>query len=184
MENITLDVTICVLGINLCGKKFVRMLKAFNLEQHVSGPTHKNGNTLDLLITRSDVDFVSNVRIMSGVINPKLCNHHAVHSQVKLKKPPFVRKEITYRKLRSVNIESLPTDIKSSTPMSDFFGMEITTLVENFENTLTDLLATMRPLRTTQSFLGLTHPGIMIRLAKRRKRAGNWKGDGANQALA
>ena len=103
-------------------KKFLRMLKAFNLE-HVSGPTHKNGNTLDLLITSSDVDFLSNVPIMSEVINPKLSNHHAVRSQVKLKNPLFVRKNVTYRKLRSVNIQSLQTDIKSSTLMSDFFGI-------------------------------------------------------------
>ena len=33
------------------------MLKAFNIEQHVSEPTHKNGNTLDLLIIRADDDF-------------------------------------------------------------------------------------------------------------------------------
>ena len=33
------------------------MLKAFNIEQHVSEPTHKNGNTLNLLIIRADDDF-------------------------------------------------------------------------------------------------------------------------------
>ena len=48
------------------------MLKTFNPEQHVSGPTHKNGNTLDLLITCADEDFVSGVRVMLGVINPIL----------------------------------------------------------------------------------------------------------------
>ena len=53
-------------------KKFLCMLKTFNPEQHVSGPTHKNGNTLYLLITCADEDFLSGVRIMLGVINPIL----------------------------------------------------------------------------------------------------------------
>ena len=45
------------------------MLKAFNIEQHVSEPTYKNGNTLDLLIIRADDDF-----------NPLLFDHYAVYS--------------------------------------------------------------------------------------------------------
>ena len=57
---------------------------------------------------------------MPGVIDPKLCDHYAIQSQLKLKKPPFERKEITYRKLGSVDIESLRTDIKSSSLLSDY----------------------------------------------------------------
>ena len=66
-------------------KKFLRMLNGFNLEQHVSEVTHKNGNTLDLLITRSGDNFISDVCIVPGLINPTLFDHYAIHSQVKLK---------------------------------------------------------------------------------------------------
>ena len=79
------------------------MLNGFNLEQHVSEATHKNGNYPDLLITRSGDKYISDVRIMPGLINPKPFDHYAIHSQVKLKKPSFEQKEITYRKLRAVN---------------------------------------------------------------------------------
>ena len=56
------------------------MLYGFNLEQHVSEPTHKNGNTLDLLITRSGDNLISDVRIMPGLMNPTLFDYYAVHS--------------------------------------------------------------------------------------------------------
>ena len=40
------------------------MLNGFNLYHHVSEATHKNGNTLDLLITRSGDNFISDVHII------------------------------------------------------------------------------------------------------------------------
>lgn len=61
-------------------KKFLHMLKVFNLEQHVRGPTHKTGNTLDVVITRSDDDFLSGVHIIPDAIHLKLCDHYAIHS--------------------------------------------------------------------------------------------------------
>ena len=93
------------------------MLNGFNLEQHVSEATHKNGNTLELLITRSGDKLISDVRIVPGLIN-SIFDQCAVHSQVKLNKPSFERKEITYRKLRAVSIEALQTDNLSSRQLS------------------------------------------------------------------
>ena len=39
-------------------KKFEDLLETFNLSQHVSGPTHLSGQTLDLIITRSSDEIV------------------------------------------------------------------------------------------------------------------------------
>ena len=39
-------------------KKFMDLLKTFSLSQHVSGPTHLSGPTLDLIITRLSDDAV------------------------------------------------------------------------------------------------------------------------------
>ncbi|CAH3120278.1 unnamed protein product, partial [Porites lobata] len=32
--------------------KFSDLLESFGLKQHVTGPTHKDGHTLDLIVTR------------------------------------------------------------------------------------------------------------------------------------
>ena len=154
-------------------KKFLRMLKGFNLEQYVSEATPKNGNTLYLLITSSGDKFISDVRIMPGLINPPLFDHYAIHSQVKLKKPSFERKEIPYRKLRAVTIEALQTDTKSSTSLSDYSDMDLMPLAENFEITLSDLLDTHAPNKkraiTLRPYALWYNDSIDVEKRKRRK---------------
>ena len=159
--------------------KFLQMLNGFNLEQHVSGATHKNDNTLDLLITHSGDNFISDIRIMPGVINPKLFDHYAIHSQMKLKKPFFEQREITYRKHRAVNTQSLQTDIKSLTLLSDYSDMDLRSLVENFENTLTNLLDTYAPIKRRTVTLRPYAPWINDSIDVEKKNAGSWSDDGA-----
>ena len=160
-------------------KKFLRMLNGFNLEQHVSEATHKNGNTLDLLITRSGDNFISDVRTMPGLINPKLFDHYAIRSQVKIKKPSFEQKEIIYRKLRAVDIEALQTDIKSSTLLSDYSNMDLTCLVENFEITLTNALDAHAPIKkrtiTFRPYAPWYNDSIDVEKRKRRKLERRWR---------
>jgi len=155
------------------------MLNGFNLEQHVSEATHKNGNYPDLLITRSGGNYISDVRIMPGLINPKPFDHYAIHSQVKLKKPSFEQKKITYRKLRAVNIEALQTDIKSSTLLSDYSDIDLMPLVGNFEITLTNLLDTHAPIKkrtiTLRPYAPWYNDSIDVEKRKRRKLERRWR---------
>ena len=48
--------------------KFLQLLDVFNLNQHTNGSTHKDGHTLDLVISRSDDDIVSNLSIDSPTL--------------------------------------------------------------------------------------------------------------------
>ena len=41
--------------------KFNKILESFNLQQHVNGPTHKKGHTLDLIITRAEERLVTSI---------------------------------------------------------------------------------------------------------------------------
>ena len=164
--------------------KFLQMLNGFNLEQHVSGATHKNGNTLDLLISHSGDNFISDVCIMPGLINPKLFDHYDIHSEMKLKKPFFERREITCRKHRAVTTESLQTDIKSLTLLSDFSDMDLMPLVENFENTLTNLLDTHAPIKRRTITLRPYAPWINDSIDVEKKNVGSWSNDGAGRAVA
>ena len=43
--------------------KFNKILALFNLQQHVKGPTHKKGHTLDLIMTRISDRLVTNIEI-------------------------------------------------------------------------------------------------------------------------
>ena len=44
------------------------------LKQHVIGPTHRHGHTLDLLLTRTDENLISNLNILLSDHQPALCN--------------------------------------------------------------------------------------------------------------
>ena len=60
--------------------RFQELLEAFNLVQHVSEPTHKNGHTLDLVITRVGEESVRHVQVSDPVIS----DHGAVHCETPL----------------------------------------------------------------------------------------------------
>ena len=46
---------------NNAGRRFTGLLHSFNLRQHVNDSTHKNGHTLDLVITREEQSFIKNL---------------------------------------------------------------------------------------------------------------------------
>lgn len=84
---------------------------------------------------------------LGDLINPKLFDHYAVHSQVKIIKPFFQCKEITYRKLKAIDTESLRNDIKFSTLLSDYTGLDLVPLIEKFQNMLTNFLGMHTPIK-------------------------------------
>ena len=60
--------------------KLHNLQESFNLKQHVATPTHYRGQTLDLIITRSEDDLVDGIVVR----DPSLSDHFAVHCTLKL----------------------------------------------------------------------------------------------------
>ena len=86
------------------------ILDSFDLNQHVVGATHRDGHTLDLIITRvSDDGLVSNCRV-----GDRISDHFAVHCDLQFKKPPLERKEITCRKTRSIDFTDFRYNLRNS----------------------------------------------------------------------
>ena len=99
--------------------RFNGTLEAHALVQHVVGPTHKKGHTLDVVITR---DISSLLIGMPTVSEPCLGDtkgnpsgdHLAVCFRINFTKPDSVRQPVTFRKLRDICI---PEFIKDLTPI-------------------------------------------------------------------
>ncbi|PFX12684.1 hypothetical protein AWC38_SpisGene23314 [Stylophora pistillata] len=159
---------------NLDTVKFNNMLESFGLVQHVDEPTHKKGYTLDLLITRAEEELVNSTEIRY----PMLSDHSAVHCKLRLKKPPLEQKEISYRKLRSINIGSLNDDLKQSDLLSTITP-DLTDLIEKYENTLTEILEMHAPLKrrviTLRPSAPWYHEGISDAKRKHRKLERRWR---------
>ena len=80
--------------------KFRDLLESFCLQQHVVGPTHIHGHTLDLIITHESDQIVrSTPRVDCFFSDPA---------------PSFSTRTLSYRKIRLVNVDSLNDDLANS----------------------------------------------------------------------
>ena len=121
--------------------RFLQLLDAFNLCQNISQPTHTNGHILDLIITRADENIASNFT----VFDPVLSDHFVVGCTLSLRKRPFEKKEICYRKLKSVNIEDFRQDIANSALVD--FTDDLDHAVDLYNGVLSNLLNKYAPLK-------------------------------------
>ena len=104
--------------------RFRDLLNCFNLYPHdVQTPTHKDNHVLDLIITKSEERFISNLSIHDPIVS----DHFAVHCNLAIDKPPNLKNVVTYRKLRSVDSVNLKKDISESSlclePASDLIDL-------------------------------------------------------------
>ena len=87
--------------------KFMEHLESLGLEQHVRGPTHTHGHTLDLVITRKMENIIA--------CPPRVCRYFsyqaAVHCDMNFNKPAFQVKKISYRKVKEVALDCLKGDL-------------------------------------------------------------------------
>ena len=97
---------------------------------------------MDLIITRAVDELAASIETR----NPILPDQSAVHCKLRLKKPLLERKEINYRKLHWVNMDSFTDDLKQSNLLTTN-TLDLTSLTEQYENTLKETLEMHAPLR-------------------------------------
>lgn len=125
-------------------KNFMNILESFNLSQHVNEKTHRAGHILDLVITRNDENIVQSVTVQDSCIS----DHYTCELQ--FKKPRFERKTITFRKLKSVDINSFNyKDIEHSRLFLES-PYDLTREVELYNSELLAILDNHAPLATQQ----------------------------------
>ena len=86
---------------------FMTLLSSFGLKQHITQPTHKKGNTLDLIITRFDENLVR----LCDVGTRYGSDHHMITFILQLRKPPPLRVESTIRDFRKIDHIALKHDL-------------------------------------------------------------------------
>ena len=111
-------------------------IEAMGLYQHVSFPTHRLGNTLDLVLS----EIQSSISINTTVPGPFITDHCAVISTLSLKKQQPNRTVRDVRKLHKVTAEDWmkefnPTNVELSTNLDTV----VTSLSKEFKRTLDKL---------------------------------------------
>ena len=123
--------------------KFLNLLDSFNMTQHVNGTTHNNDHTLDLVITRCDEQFVRNLCIH----DPDLSDHLAVMGKLLFAKPSFEKKEILFRNLKSIDMETFRRDLSNSDFLNQTGDHDLSGLISSYNHTLKSLLDLHAPIK-------------------------------------
>ena len=154
--------------------RFVDLLQSMGLQQHVDFPTHVSGNTLDLVIAR-DTDFVLG---SSPKSDRYLSDHTTILFELITSKPSLSRKTVSYRSIKSVNIQELTKDLITSKLCLDT-PTQLDSLVSCYNNTISTLLDRHAPMKTIElSLLGLWSHGITRKLGCQRRKEEKLKENG------
>lgn len=132
-------------------RKFTSNLDACGMHQHVQEPTHVIGHTLDVVISEETDNIVSNIEVVDPGLSDSsgniLRDHFAVTFAVKASKPAPVRKLVSYRNLRTIDIDSFRDDIRKT----EFFNKEcipsdIDGFMMEYSDSLTSILDKHAPM--------------------------------------
>ena len=131
--------------------KFADLLESFRLQQHMKGSTHKEGHTLDLIITRCSEIFLS----APPKVDWFIADHASVCCRLIPEKPLTVEKLVTYmyRKYRSIDMELFKNDLVTSslcqpplTTETPVYGVD--KLAKDYNSTLQMLINCYAPLKS------------------------------------
>ena len=153
-------------------QSFLELLESFDLKQSVNFKTHISGNTIDLVITKKH-----GLQIKEIVQNdPGVSDNFSVDVSLNLAKPRHMKKDIIYRDVKNIDLDSLRNDIKEIEFKQSGNVTEVAqSYQENLENVfdkhapIVKKTVTLRP--NTKWYTKLIRDQRVIRRRKERK----WK---------
>ena len=116
------------------------MLTTFSAVNHVHVPTHIRGHTLDLLITREH-DHI----IVQPPESPAFISDHCfIRCETTFKKQAPKEKEITFRRLKAINLPKFKSDIEAS-ELSDLGNKSVHEKATTYDRVLSQILDSHAP---------------------------------------
>ena len=122
--------------------KLKELLFSLNLNQHVKEATHEKGRILDLVLTRSDENFLQQIDVTPCGFS----DHHIINFYIPGSRPNEKQSKIKTRDLKAINIDALRADIEKSSLIVDP-PEELDELIQCYNTTLTNLMDKHAPLR-------------------------------------
>ncbi len=122
--------------------RFCSLLGSFDLAQHVCQPTHRDGHTLDLVITRTSEKIIEDI----FVTDPVISDHSAIHFKLCIEKPKPLTKTVSYRKWKHIDLEQFKNDISESTIFTEP-QTTVDNLVLQYNTVLSSLVDRHAPLK-------------------------------------
>ena len=89
--------------------RYLSSLEGIGFHQHVVGPTHISGNTLDHVMSRTDENLV-----LQCTVGTRLSDHNAIHCKLNVEKPSDQKEVIFSRKVKDIDSMSFESDFHST----------------------------------------------------------------------
>ena len=109
------------------------ILTELGLKQHVIGPTHVSGHTLDLIITHDSHSGLSDIHVKKSIDR---CDHSAVVCTVSLQKISQKPSDVKSRKWADVDPISLATFISGELSTNFVDGGDVTSNIALYNSVL------------------------------------------------
>ena len=110
------------------------VIQQFNLQQMVDCETHKSGHTIDLIITSRSETLLKSVYPSEFV-----SDHCVIHCILNLQKPKFTKRQVSYRKLKSIDLSEFQHDLIAS-PLITNPATSLDSLADQYNRVLGQLL--------------------------------------------
>ena len=91
--------------------QFIDMVEASGMKQLINFPKHKQGNTLDLIIT----ELAAQVQIKNVYCGPYISDHCIITCTCNIPKTKMVTKQIKYRDFKKLNMIEMIEDMNATT---------------------------------------------------------------------
>lgn len=122
-------------------KRFADLIDSVNFRQHVNSPTHRNGHTLDLIITRATENLVQDVNVHPEFYS----DHRVITCSLNHPKPP--RSDVTVTQRSILDREKFSCDIIDSFSHGSGCTDDVNALVSIYNNTLLEIYDKHAPLK-------------------------------------
>ena len=122
-------------------KQFKEFLCSLDLKQHVCHPTHRCGHMLDFILSRSIDNLVRQV-----AVGDLLSDHMVLHCELNVSRPSLTEKEISFRKIKDIDIERFKLDLMSTDIVSNPKDTACELAIQ-YNQTLSSLLDEHAPLQ-------------------------------------
>ncbi len=127
-------------------RQFSTILESTDFEQHIIGPTHRSGHTLDLVITRHD-DHLIKKYVIDRYHFPK--DHYMINCVIDLPKPSVESVTYTMRNYKQIDHDAFSKDLASRMcVISNKEYASVNDLLTEYNKTCLDVLDHHAPLST------------------------------------
>ena len=122
-------------------RRFLGSLTETGFQQHVHQPTHKDGHTLDLIISRPEDNLVSTCQVLPSLGS----DHNLINCTINCEKPKTIKVSCTVRNVKGIDSTSFTNDLSASLGDLDFDEGSVNEMLGKFDSSILNVLDSHAP---------------------------------------